>query len=419
MKIVFNGVSYKNCPIRLRERLSLDQSDINVCYKKLHAEEAISEAVIVQTCNRTEFYICAKKDFNIKNYLAEMISEIKPGTKTIWRKYAEKKTGIDAVRHLFNLAAGLDSQMLGENQILSQLKAAYSESCRHHLSKLIFHRLFHTAFRAGKDVRTQTDINCGAVSISMAAVGLARSKMNLRGCCAMVIGAGENAALAAKYLLKNGTKNLVIANRGKKKAQSLAEKLSIKQDAIGLKDVFAKLDDIDLLISSTASAEPVITFDKVKEKLLKRKKRLLIIDIAVPRDIDPKLEKFECLSLYNIDQLDKQISTNRKKRKTEVPKAAKIIEQYTIKFNGWLCSLKMVPTITRLNEYVTAIACVEAKRYSGRVGIEAEKLRIFAESLTRKLLHGPINILKENGDEEPTAEQLRAAELIKKMFLSK
>jgi glutamyl-tRNA reductase len=419
VEILFNGISYKNCPIQVREKLSLCQSDINSLYKKLHAEEALGEAVILQTCNRTEFYIYAKKDFNIKNCLAEMISEIKPGTKTLWRKYAEQKTGHDAVRHLFNVAAGLDSQMLGENQILSQLKTAYTESCKHHLSKLIFHRLLHTAFRAGKDARTQTGINCGAVSISLAAAALAGSKMNLRNCCAMVIGAGENAALAAKYLLKYGTKNLVIANRNRQKAKRLLEKLGIKQEAIGLKDVLAKLDDIDVLICSTASAEPVITFDSVKEKLSKRKKRLLIIDIAVPRDIDPKLGRFKCVSLYNIDQLDKKISAYRKKRRTEVPKAEKIIERYMEQFSNWLGSLRLVPMITKLNEYGTAIARTEAKRYSGRLGIEDEKLRIFSESLTRKLLHGPINALKQNGDEEPTAEQLQAAELINKMFLSK
>jgi len=419
MKIAFNGVSYKNCPIQVRERLSLDQRCINGCYKKLHAQEAVSETVILQTCNRTEFYIYAKKDFNIKNYLAGLFSEIKPGTKTLWRKYAEQKTCTDAVRHLFNVAAGLDSQMLGENQILSQLKSSYSESCRHHLSKLIFHRLFHTAFQAGKDVRTRTGINCGAVSISLAAAALAKKEMKPRNCSVMIIGAGENAALAARYLLKNGTKNIIIANRSRKKAQGLAEKLGIKQAAVGLKDVFAKLDDTDLIISSTASAEPVLTFAGLKDRLSQRKKRLLIIDIAVPRDIDPRLDNFKCVSLYNIDQLDRQISANRKKRKTEVPKAAEIVEQYVEKFNSWRISLKLVPMVTKLNEYAATLACAEAKRYSGQTGIEAEKLRIFAESLTRKILHGPINTLKQNGDEEPTAEQLRSAELIKKMFLSK
>ncbi|MHC4501105.1 MAG: glutamyl-tRNA reductase, partial [Planctomycetota bacterium] len=188
--------------------------------RQMHAEDGVSEAVILDTCNRIEFYVYAKKTFDVTGFLAELIGQVRPEGLDTWHKYSRQSGEMDVVRHLFEVAAGLDSQMIGENQILSQVQSAYTLSLDCRMSKFMFHRLFHNAFRVGKAVRTSTNINCGAVSVSLAAVELAKTKIDLSSAPAMVIGAGENAELAAKYLLKAGLQNLIIANRNTEKANA-------------------------------------------------------------------------------------------------------------------------------------------------------------------------------------------------------
>ncbi|MHC4483283.1 MAG: glutamyl-tRNA reductase, partial [Planctomycetota bacterium] len=313
MKLVLNNITYHNCPVQLRERVALDPEQCSRMLRQIHAEDGVSEAVILDTCNRVEFYTYAKKAFDVTNFLTELIEQVQPDGVDTWRKYSRQSGEMDVVRHLFEVAAGLDSQMIGENQILSQVKSTYSLSLDCRMSKFMFHRLFHNAFRVGKAVRTNTNINCGAVSVSLAAVELAKTKIDLSSATAMVIGAGENAELAAKYLLKAGLQNLIIANRNTEKANAMRMRLK-KGQIIALENVPEKLAEIDLLVSSTAAAEPILTYQAVEKTLARRDSVLLIIDIAVPRDIDPKIDRFECVSLYNIDDLDEQIGRNKQNR---------------------------------------------------------------------------------------------------------
>jgi len=418
MKLVLNSITYRNSPVEVREKVSFTPRQRRFMLKKMHAEDGIAEAVMLETCNRIEFYVYARKSFDCNGFLTELIGQVKPGAVDTWGKISRRKAGIDVVRHLFEVAAGLDSQMLGENQILSQVKSAYTESLDCRMSKFMFHRLFHNAFRVGKTVRTDTNINCGAVSVSLAAVELARRKVDLSAGTAMVIGAGENAELVARYLLKGGLQRVIIANRDMQKAEALASRLK-RGEIIGLADIAGRLAEVDLLISSTAAAEQIVTYRMVEDDLAHREKGLLIIDIAVPRDIDPGISRFECVSLYNIDDLNEQISQNREKRGSEIPKAQRIVAEFTDKFAGWLNSLNLVPVISQLTQKGAELAHSEAARYAkdfGRAG--GDKLELFAESLVKKILHGPISLLKGSADEEPSTEQLQAADLINKMFLS-
>jgi len=418
MKLVANILTYHNCPVHLREKVAFTADQRRFMLEKMHAEQAVSEAVILETCNRLEFYVYAGKSFDCDAFLTELIRHAQPGAVDTWGRYGRTKAGIDVVRHLFEVAAGLDSQMLGENQILSQVKSAYAMSLDCRMSKLIFHRLFHNAFRVGKAVRTDTNINCGAVSIGLAAVELARRKIDLSAGTAMVIGAGENAELVVGYLLKARLPNLIIANRDSQKAQAMASRLKTGR-IIGLADIPAAIADVDLLISSTAAAEPVVTYSTVKDVLARRDKPLLIIDIAVPRDIEPDISRFECVTLINIDDLNGQISSNKQKRGSEIPKAREIVAEFTDKFASWLHSLDLVPVISRLTQKGTDLAHSEARRYAKDFGEgNSAKLESFAESLVKKILHGPISFLKGTGGDEPNTEQLRAADLINKMFLS-
>ena len=418
MKLVLNNVTYHDCPVHLREKIALGDRQRRFCLEKIHAEQKIAEAAILETCNRIEFYIYAKNDFDVSAFPAKLIGQVRPDAADTWDKYRRQATGVDVVRHLFEVAAGLDSQMLGENQILSQVKSAYSESLECRMSRFIFHRLFHNAFRVGKAVRSQTNINCGAVSIGLAAVELAKSKIDLSESGAMVIGAGENAELTARYLLKAGLQRLIIANRNKQKAEAVLSRLKAGR-IIGLSDIAEQLAEVDLLIGSTGACEPVVTYEAVKNILAQRDKGLLIIDIAVPRDIEPGVGQFECVSLVNIDDLNEQISCNKEKRHSEIPKARAIVDEFTDKFAGWLNSLDLVPVISQLTQKGIELADGEAARYAKDFGEDnSDKLRIFAESLVKKILHGPISMLKGATEQEPNTEQLQAVDLINKMFLS-
>lgn len=418
MKLVLNSITHRNCPVAVREGVSFTEQQRHFMLRQMQTAEQISEAVILETCNRLEFYVYARKNFDCDGFLARLIGQLRPKAVDAWSKYNRTATDLDVVRHLFEVAAGLDSQMVGENQILSQVKSAYAESIDCRMSKFMFHRLFHNAFRAGKAVRSCTDINCGAVSVSLAAVELAKRKISLSNATAVVVGAGENAELAARYLLKAGLANLIIANRNTRNAEDMTTRLKAGE-AIGLDDIAARLDKVDLLIGSTAAPEPIVTYRMAKNSLAHREKPLLIIDIAVPRDIEPKIGRFECVSLYNIDDLNEQISCNKEKRRNEIPRARQIVAEFTDKFAGWLHSLNLVPVISQLTQKGIDLAHSEAARYAKEFGEDdLDKLKAFAESLVKKVLHSPISFLKANGDEHSSAEQLQAADLINKMFLS-
>jgi glutamyl-tRNA reductase len=417
MELVLQSVDYHDCPVELREKVSFNSEQQQELMRCLLELEGINEAAILQTCNRTEVYLYAQKDVEWKQPVNEAISGFGSEIRQTWERYCKQKNGIDAALHLFAVAAGLDSQMLGENQILSQVKAAYLNSIECRASRFVFHRLFHTAFRAGKQVRTETNINCGAVSISLAAVELAREKMNFWSSRAMVIGAGENAELAARYLVKGGISSLIVANRSQDKAEEMCKRLGAGS-VIGLDEIPDRINDVDLVIGSTGADRPVVTFEKVHNVLRGRSKPLLMIDIAVPRDIDEAIGQIKGVTLVNIDDLDKRIAANREKRSSEIPKAEKIVNDFAVKFDRWLDTLSVVPVVTQLTQKVSEMAKAEAKRYAKDFGIEnAEKLEMFAESLAKKLLHGPLSFIKSEDGDDPTTRQLMSLDIINKMFL--
>jgi glutamyl-tRNA reductase len=435
MKLVLNSITYHNCPVEVREKIAFTPQQRHFMLRQMHARKEISEAVVLQTCNRLEFYTYACKSFDCRGFLTALIEQVRPGAGDTWSKYSSQSSGIDVARHLFEVAAGLDSQMIGENQVLSQVKSAYTQSLDCRTSSVIFHRLFHNAFRAGKAVRSQTHINCGAVSVGLAAVELAKKKIKMTGSAAMVIGAGETAELVARYLLKAGLSRLIIANRNTRRAKALARRVSggralrlkggedfdvsAQSNVIGLADIAQRLADVDLLISSTAAPEPVLTYKDVKDNLVRRKKPLLIIDIAVPRDIDPAIGRFKCVSLYNIDDLNEQIDSNREKRSREIPRAQAIVAEFTDNFAKWYDSLNLVPVISKLTRKGLKLAHSEARRYAKNFGEgNSDKLKSFAESLVKKVLHGPISFIKNGRGEKLSTKQLQAVDLINKMFLS-
>jgi glutamyl-tRNA reductase len=418
MKLTVYGISHHSCPIAEREHLNFSQEEQYSILRHMHTTGDIAEAMILNTCNRLEFYVYASKKLDVKEHLADIIAKLRPDALPIWQNLHYEHFGINVVRHLFRVAAGLDSQMLGENQIVSQVKSAYAAALECHTSKFLFHRLCHSAFHVGKEVRSQTDINCGAVSVSLAAVELAKRKLSLPQSTAMIIGAGENAELAGKYLLKYGIDELIIANRNTETAQSMAERLKAGR-IISLDKAHENLAQVDLVIASTASPEPIVTYKEAAPVLSKRNKPLLIIDIAVPRDVEPQVQNCNNVQLYNIDDLNRQIDANKSKRDRQIPKALEIVDEHVKEFAAWLDSLSMVPVISELTQKMVQMAKGEARRYAADFsGIEKDKLELFAESLAKKFLHGPVSFLKATGEDEPSFEQLEAVNLINKMFLA-
>ena len=417
MKLVLHNLTYHDCPVEVREKVTFTDEQRREMLRALHHSEQVGEALILQTCNRLEIYLYVRKDLDCGSFLGELLAPYGAEVAQTWSRHSKETVGMDAVRHLFEVAAGLDSQMVGENQILAQVKTAYTESLNARMSRLIFHRLLHNAFRVGKAVRTRTEINCGAVSIALAAVELARDKVNLPKATALILGAGENAELVARYLAKAGLSLLIVANRDIQKAQAMARRFDAAE-AVGLVEIVMRLPEVDLLIASTAATEPILTRDSVEWALAGRKRPLLVIDIAVPRDIDPAVGRIEGVTLYNIDDLDEQISANCAKRSSEIPKARAIVEEFVGTFAQWYDSLDLVPLISKLTQTGLDLARSEAKRYAKDFGPEnSEKLQAFAESLVRKVLHGPVSFIK-NGGGEPSEEQLQAIDLVNKMFLS-
>ncbi len=417
MKFEYHGISFHQCPIEVRERLALSSEQQDKLLRRFAMAPAITEALILCTCNRVELYLYAKKAFDSRTFIANQISRICPDAVNAWETHRKEQIGTECIRHLFSVAAGLDSQMIGENQIVNQLKAAYTQSIERRMSKFFFHRLLHTAFSTAKAVRTQTNINCGAVSISLAAVERARTQLNLSGADVLLVGAGENAALAAKYLAKQPLNSLTIASRTMESARNLAGQYR-RARPILLDEIEPLLSRVDLAICSTASEKPVITLERAGTYLQLRSRPLLLIDIAVPRDVEPEIGDLPQVDLLNIDHLNDQIERNRMQRENEVPKAKAIVDEHTDRFVHWLDSLETADVIASLTRKYIDYARQEAKRYERDFAeADRDKLSCFAESLARKILHGPIRFLKSSGDEDLSSRQLQAVDLVCRMLL--
>ena len=416
MKLTCFSITYHDCPIDDRELLSLGQEGRYEMMRQFHRESAVEESVIIETCNRLEFYMYARAEFNTVSMIQSHLEERRSGSSLIWNRYVHVLIGQDAIHHLFHVAAGLDSQMIGENQVLAQVKKAYSESVYHRMSRVIFHKLFHMAFRVGKAVRTQTHINDGAVSIALAAVELIRESLEgLHNKTAMVVGAGENAKQVIKNLIKYPLKELYIVNRHIENAYAIIEEINCRGKALDLSEGMKALKDVNCIISTTGSQELVFVRETV-ERSLSDSQQLIMVDIAVPRDIEPDIGRLSGVSLYNIDDLDRQIAKNKQHRSEEIPKAQEIVMDFTREFMNWFRSLNVVPVIQKLTHKGLSIARQEAHRYARQSQQEQEALTIFAESLVRKLLHDPIQFIKAQGEQEPGHQQIQAIEWINTLF---
>ena len=396
MTIVALGINHKTASVELREKVAFSPEQMSEALQQLSGHAHFNEAVIVSTCNRTEIY-CSLAERNSQTLLHWLASfhglDEQELSNNIY--YHE---GTEAINHLMRVSCGLDSLVLGEPQILGQIKQAYHNAKTHDAIGVTFDRLFQKTFSVAKQVRTETDIGASAVSVAYAAVNLAKhiygklDKTNV-----LLIGAGETIELVAKHLYQNNPQKITVANRTIERAKTLAS--DVNADVIALAQLPERLHDADIVISSTASTLPIIGKGVVEQALKKRRhKPMLFIDIAVPRDIESQVGELDAAYLYSVDDLQAIVSENIAAREQAAEQAQTIIRSRTDEFAMWLRSLDSVDLIRHYRNDVQDIKSelVEKALSQLQAGKEAEKVILeLANKLTNRLMHAPTRAIQD------------------------
>lgn len=409
--ILLIGLNHRSAGVDVREKYAL--TNVADFEKSLLSACPVSEVMALSTCNRVEILVVADSAKSADVDLAEAVRSHWAGTCSgalePLREHTYVHRGMEAVTHLFCVAASLDSMVMGEPQILGQLKTSYRKAVETGSARVIINRLLHKSFSVAKRVRTETAIASSAVSISYAAVELAKKIFGeLSGKTALLVGAGEMAELAATHLLASGIEKLYICNRTFARAQELAK--TMHGEAIFFEDMVERLRDVDIVISSTGSPTAIIRARDIREVLKKRRNRaMFFIDIAVPRDIDPDVNGLDNVYLYDIDDLKEVVEENMSTRQGEAVKARAIVDVETGAFATWLKSLALQPTITDLLGRAEEVAGRELAKTIKRLGAVDDETRaaleVLVSSVSRKLLHEPICFLKRRTREEGSAER--------------
>jgi glutamyl-tRNA reductase len=393
MRILNIGMNHKTAPVEVREKLtSGDMLDY------LIRPEVIKEALCLRTCNRIEALVVTEDEDNARKAIISYFCGLGELTQDKILNFIYIFKDLDAVRHIFRVASSLDSMVIGEPQILGQIKDAYAEAVSRKTTGVILNSLMHRAFHVAKKVRTETGICESAVSVSYAAVELAKKIFDtLSGKKVLLIGAGEMAELTAKHLISQGVKEVVVANRTFENAVELASKFG--SHPISFEEIPVYLIEADIVITSTASPHYIIKKDMLKGISRKRRNRpLFFIDIAVPRDVEPEVNKLDNIYLYDIDDLKGVAEMNMEQRRQEAIKAERIVEEEVLKFKRWLETLDIVPTIISLKNKAYSIIEKEIKRSESKLkGLTAEQKNavfVLCKSIAEKLINDPIIFLK-------------------------
>ena len=402
IRIVNIGMSHETAPVELRECLAKDAAHADRALAMMREIPCIKESLFLSTCNRVEALFTTEQAEKAKSSVVSILcalGEIPPERLCSSLFTYEDQ---DAVRHIFRVASSLDSMVIGEPQILGQIKEAYSNATKERTTGVILNRLLHRAFHAAKRVRTETGISDAAVSVSYAAVELAKKIFHeFKGKKGLLIGAGEMAELAARHLLSQGVSAIAVANRTFEKAVEVAQ--SFKGIPVSFEEIGAQLLEADIVISSTAAPGYVVTHDQVKGSMKRRRNRpLFFIDIAVPRDVDPAVNDLENVYVYDVDDLSGIVQVNIGQRQGEAIKADRIVEEEVIKFEQWLKTLEVVPTIVSLKEKAELIRQAELKKSLSSLGelspSQIKSLETLTLSITEKILNDPILFLKQKAD---------------------
>jgi len=415
--ILLVGLNHETASVSLRECIAFSESAAESGLDALGQMPEIREVMLLSTCNRVEVLAVTSDVTRVTGHITALLSGIGEVDPVLLEGALYSHVGNAAIRHVFRVASSLDSMMVGEPQILGQLKAAYRQATVKKVTGVILNRLLHRAFFVAKRVRTETGIGDRAVSISYAAVELAKKIFDtLEGKKVLLIGAGEMAEIAVEHLVRNRSGTIFVANRTFERGADLAQKF--QGQAVRFDEIESLLPVVDIIISSTGSPEVVVRRDQVKGVIRARKNRpLFFIDIAVPRDIDPLINHLPNTYVYDIDDLKGITTDNMEDRLREAAKGERIVDEAVLGFRRWYDSLEVVPTVVALRTKIETIILSEIeKTFSGTDAVTEfhhQALRRMAGAMVNKILHDPTVYLKDLTRFEAKAASL---DIIRKLF---
>ena len=399
MEILVVGLSHNTAPIELRERLNVPEQDLPKPLEMMGESTDLVERMLVATCNRVEVYAVAEGPIEgAVEGITDCLATYRNVPKTDFLDKLYTYTAGEAVRHVFRVASSLDSMVVGEPQILGQVKTAYSIAQAREATGIILNNLLEQAFHVAKRVRSETGIASSAVSVSSAAVELARKIFgDLTGRSVLILGAGEMAELALRHLLDDGVRSVLVANRSYNRAVALARQFHGR--AVTFESFRQEMVGADIVISATSAPHVILKKEDMQAIIQQRRHRpIFLIDIADPRDIDPGCNEVDNVYLYNIDNLKSVVESNLKERKREAERAEVIIDREVGVYLTWLRSLDVVPTIVSLRQRVEQIRGTELQKVLGRMGDltpeQREAITAMSHAMVNKILHQPMTELK-------------------------
>jgi glutamyl-tRNA reductase len=408
MEIAVVGLSHKTAPVEIREKVAFAPDCLHEVARAVRGLDGVNEGIILSTCNRVEVYAATRKREEGVDSLIRFMADYHKIPYEALKPHIYVYAGADAVSHVFRVASSLDSMVVGEPQILGQVKDAYDKAVQGAATGHVLNRFMHKAFSTAKRVRTETRIAQSAVSVSFAAVELARKIFgDLGGKTVLVVGAGEMCELAATHLVENGVGSVMVTNRTFERAQALAEKFSGR--AVPFETFPEELHHADIVISSTGAPHQVVTADHVRAAMKVRKQKpMFLIDIAVPRDIEPAVNQLSNVFLYDVDDLTVIIEENKRERAKEAEKAEAIVAEEVESFLKWVKMLGIQPTIRQLREQLEEIRKCELDKTmkvfgDGLTDKQRKSLEAMSQAIVNKIMHQPTQCLKQLS-EDPDAE---------------
>jgi len=414
------GISHKTAPVSLRERLAFSEREAEEFSRVAVATPEVREAVVISTCNRTEVYLVVGDPVQAEGDVLGLLARRAGIRPTELAEAIYSPRNCDAARQLYRVTAGLESMIVGEAEIQGQVRRAHETAIRAGSSGPLTNRLFAAALRTGKRVRSETAIGASRVSVPSVAVDLANSVLgDLQARHAVILGAGETSELTARALAEQGAGTIFVANRHADRALSLAERFG--GTVVGLDKLPDQLLAADIVLSSTASPHPIVGREELELVMTQREQRpLLLIDIAVPRDVDPACAELEGVTLYDIDDLQAVVARNLTSRAEEVPRAHEIVEEEIRRFARWLGQLDALPTITALREHGNAIVeqvlAENSGRWEGATPRDSVRIEAIARAVMARLLHEPTIRLRGLEDQHGGAGGHAALELVRELF---
>lgn len=418
MNIAVVGLSHKTAPVEVREKLSIQEAKMESVMQQLCHYPHIEEVAIVSTCNRLEIYVVATETEQGIREVIQFLSENSNLPLHQLRQHLFILLHQDAVMHLMRVAAGLDSLVLGEGQILAQIKNTHKIGQQYKGIGRLLNRLFKQAITAGKRVRTETSIGTGAVSISSAAVELAQMKVqNLAACRVAIVGAGKMSCLLVKHLLAKGAVNISILNRSQTRSKELASQFpDAKLELCSLSEMMTVIAASDLVFTSTSATEPLLDRAKL-EATVEPIRSLMLFDISVPRNVAADVNELENVQAFNVDDLKAVVAQNQESRRKMAMEAEALLDEEVENFEVWWRSLETVTTISCLRDKVETIREQELEKALSRLGSEfAEKHQEVIEALTRgivnKILHDPMVQLRAEQDIEARRLAMQSLQML-------